>query len=103
MDDDSKAWHLTAKSIESTNRQTTAMFAVLAMLIVFQTCFLGWLEYDSRWRYGQEIRRVVMSQSVSVQNGEHENLTERLFREKKNDVRGTVGGHSASGREDSGR
>lgn len=103
MDDDSKAWHLTAKSIESTNRQTTAMFCVLVMLIVFQTCFLGWLEYDSRWRYGQEIKRVVMSQSVSVQNGEHENLTSKILKDMQNDVRGTVSGHSTAGREDSGR
>ena len=103
MDDDSKAWHLTAKSIDATNRQTMAMFAVLVMLIVFQTCFLGWLEYDSRWRYNKHVDRVVMSQQVRVEqrNGVHD-LTERVLKgEFDGNVRGTGGGNSETSGGDS--
>jgi cell division protein FtsX len=96
MDDDDKAWRLTARSIDATNRQTMAMFCILAMMIVAQTCFLGWLEYDSRWRYGQEIRRVVtMSQNVRVEQrtGLQEDLQERVLKGEFHDVRRIGVGH----------
>ena len=102
-DDEAEAWRLNARALDAGNRQTSVMFGIVVMMIVFQTCFLGWLEYDSRWRYSQQVDRVVMSQQVRVEqrNGVHD-LTERVLkgefdgkvRRTDGTDRGTSGGDS---------
>ena len=93
-DEEAEAWRLNARALDAGNRQTSMMFGIVVMMIVFQTCFLGWLEYDSRWRYSQQVDRVVMQQQVRVEqrNGSHEGLMERVLKgEFDGNVRRTDG------------